>query len=143
MHSSTSSLARISRLPLPSRKTLLQELNRAQASTLAGRPVVLGPALIRTLTPLATAPSSLHSSSSSTSSSTASFSTALTHPRAVHASDALLASVGKRNFSVAMRLAGYLTRRADPEVLRNLEKAANREPGNVTAQVFYLQALHK
>lgn len=55
----------------------------------------------------------------------------------------LVQVMGKRNFSMAMRFAGYLTRRADPETLRRLEKVANREPGNVTAQMFYLQALHK
>ncbi len=55
----------------------------------------------------------------------------------------LIQVMGQRNFSMAMRLAGYMTRRTDPETLRRLEKVANREPGNVTAQMFYLQALYK
>ncbi len=57
----------------------------------------------------------------------------------------LVSVLGPRYFSLGLRMsaADYFTRRLHPEVLRRLETTANREPGNVTAQMLYLQALSK
>jgi DNA-binding transcriptional regulator YdaS (Cro superfamily) len=54
-----------------------------------------------------------------------------------------LASLGKREFSVFMRMANYVTRGVDADALRRFERAANQQAGNVAAQMLYLQALQK
>ncbi len=110
----------------PSPTILRAELRRLYATSLRGAGVV-GPALAAAVAPLACGTPARGASAAARS--------------------PLAAAVGRRNFSLAMRMANsFLTpprRSVDAETLKRLEGGANREPGNVSAQQRYLQALHE
>jgi hypothetical protein len=56
----------------------------------------------------------------------------------------LLSSGGsRREMSMFMRMANYVTRGVDADALRRFERAANAQTANVAAQMLYLQALQK
>lgn len=99
---------------MPSVSAVRNDVARLFSTARQGRPI-LGPSLARALQPLVTGEADI------------------TNP--------LAQVLGKRTFVNGM--ARWVTRKVDPEVLKRLEQTANRETGNVTAQLLYLNALAK